>query len=404
MTSPARNRSIEATTVRWDDQIGVGLAGIRARPARALLSVVGIAIGVAALISVFGISSSSRAQLLAEIDRLGTDVLEVRPGQDITGERVPLPVEAMAMLRRVSGVEHAAVISSLDVTVRRNDRIGEHITGGISVAAAAPDLLAATRSRLRSGRFLDSELAALPVVVLGDVAARGLAVEDTSGAPLVWLGGRWFTVVGILEPNPIADDLDRSALIGEVVARSTFDPDLTPSKIYVRTTPDDVERVRAVAAATAKPAAPSEVEVLRSADALVARAAAKSALNTLLLGLGSVTLVVGGIGIANMMIIAVLERRNEIGLRRALGATGRHIATQFLSEAAALGLVGGLLGALGGSAITTLYAVSRGTRPSLPAVALICGVAAAIGMAAVAGMYPAVRAARLSPAEALQSS
>lgn len=404
MTSTPWRRSIEDTSVRWDDLIGVGLTGIRARPARALLSAVGIAVGVAALVSVFGISSSSRAHLLAQIDRLGTDVLEVNPGRSITGERVLLPVEAKAMLRRVSGVENAATISSLEATVRRTDLIGEHITGGISVAAADAELLTATRSRLRVGRFLDAERASLPVVVLGDVAARRLAIEDTAGTPLVWLGGRWFTVVGILEPNPVAADLDRSALIGEEVARSTFDPDLTPTKIYLRTTPDDVERVRAVAAATAKPAAPSAVEVLRSADALVARAAAKSALNTLLLGLGSVSLVVGGIGIANMMIIAVLERRSEIGLRRALGATGWHVAAQFLSEAAVLGVVGGLLGAVGGSAVTMLYAVARGASPSLPTIPLLSGVLAAIGMSVVAGVYPAVRAARLTPAEALRSA
>lgn len=400
MSCAAMARPPEAPRVAWVDLVGVGLVGIRARPMRAVLSAVGMAVGVAALVSVFGISSSSRAALLAEIDRLGTDVLEVKPGQRLTGERALLPREAPAMLRRVDGVTHAAMLASLDLTVRRNDLIGEHITGGISVAAADPGLLRATRSQLRSGRFLDAALNHLPVVVLGDVAAGRLAVDAAS---MVWLGGRWFTVVGVLEPNPIADELDRTALIGEGAARDLFEPDLTPSAIYVRTTPDDVERVRAVAAATAKPGAPSEVEVVRPADALVARAAAKSALNTLLLGLGAVTLVVGAIGVANIMIIAVLERRSEIGVRRALGATDRHISAQFLLEAAALGIAGGLIGVVAGSVVTAVHALPRGGRLSLPVESLLGGVVAAVVTAVVAGAFPALRAARLAPAAALRS-
>lgn len=403
MTGRRAGHAVQPPRVRWVDSLALGVLGVRTRPTRAVLTAAGIGIGVAALVSVFGISSTGRARLLAEIDRLGTDVLEIAPGQHLAGGRAPLPDTAPAMLRRIAGVEDVAMVAALDQTVRRTDMVGMHLTGGIAVAAADPDLLAATHSRLRSGRFLDAGTERLPVVVLGAVAARRLAVEDAGMGPLVWLGDRWFTVGGILEPNPIADVLDRTALVGVSIARELFDPDLTPTTIYLRTTPGAVEHVRSVAAATAKPAAPSEVRVLRPADALLARAAAETALDTLGLGLGAVTVAVGAIGVANIMIIAVLERRHEIGLRRALGATGRQVGTQFLLEATALGLAGGLAGVVAGTAVTAGYGLASGSPPSLSPGPLLGGVGVAVLVAAAAGIHPARRAARLAPAEALRA-
>lgn len=392
------------TRIGARDFIALGAVGLRARPARAALSAIGIAVGVAALVSVFGVSDTSRAHLLAEIDRLGTDVLEIEPGQRINGERSVLPDEAPAMLRRLDRVHAVAAVSGLDATVRRTDLVGEHITGGITVLAAEPSLLAASRTTLRAGRFIDHELARLPVVVLGDAAARRLGIDALTPSSMVWLGEQWFTVIGILDANPIASDIDRSAIIGTAVARQSFYNDVTPTTIYVRTTPDEIEHVRALAAAAANPTSPSEIVVLRPTDALIARAAAKSTLNTLLLVLGAVTVVVGGIGIANIMIIAVLERRSEIGLRRVVGATAGHITAQFLLEACSLGLAGGTLGAVAGTAMTAAYGFARGGLPSLGVVPVLGGVVVATTVAGFAGIYPALRASRMTPAEALRGA
>ena len=218
----------------------------------------------------------------------------------------------------------------------------------------------------------------------------------------MWLGDQWFAVIGILEPAPLAPDLDSAALIGYPVAEELFDTTRSPSTLYVRTVPEQVENVRAVLARSVDPETPDEVEVSRPSDALEARAATDEALRNLLLGLGAVALVVGGVGITNVMVISVLERRGEIGVRRALGARRVHIAGQFLAEAGVLAILGGLAGVLLGSVVTAIYARSQGWLVDVPVSALAAGAGIALGVGLLAGVSPAVRAARLDPAEALR--
>lgn len=394
---------LAASRVHRRDVLALGVVGLRTRRLRAVLSAVGIAIGIAAMVAVLGISSSSRADLLAQLDRLGTNLLTVAPGQDLFGEDAKLPKEATAMIGRVGPVTAVSATASVNASVYRTDRIPENETGGIAVRAATTDLLATLDGRLRSGTFLNDASTRYPAVVLGSVAAERLGVQRADGSVQVWLGGRWFTVVGILEPLPLAPEIDRSALIGFPAAASLFDHDGSPATVYVRTSPDDVDDVRAVLAATANPENPEEVRVSRPSDALAARAAANVAFTALLVGLGAVALLVGGIGIANVMVISVLERRSEIGLRRALGASRGHVRLQFLTEALLLSGMGGLAGVVLGAAVTFAYAATRSWTPVVPPVAFAGGLLAAIGIGALAGLWPAMRAARLSPTDALRS-
>lgn len=399
MTAAVRH---PASRLRARDVLGVGSLGLRARRGRTVLTALGIAVGIAAMVSVIGISASSRADLLAELDRLGTNLLQVAAGQSAFGEDSALPTAAPEMIRRIGPVESAAATRSVGVSVRRNDLIDEGVTGGIAVIATEPELLPTLAGTVAEGRFLDDALATVPAVVLGSEAAARLGIDSLSGSPMVWLGEQWFSVVGILDPVPLAADIDRSALIGYPVAIERFGIDLAPSTVRVRTDPDRVEAVRDVLAPTANPAAPSEVSVTRPSDALAAKAQADDALTALLLGLGAVALLVGGIGIANVLVIAVLERRTEIGIRRALGATRRHIRLQFLVEAVLLAAAGGAGGVLLGSAVTAGYATSRDWTVAVPVTALAGGVAVALAVGALAGLYPAARAARLAPAEAVR--
>jgi len=284
--------------LRPGDVLGVGLIGVRARRGRAVLTAAGIAIGIAAMVAVIGISTSSRADLLATLDRLGTDLLVAEPGQTFLGEDATLPEEATAMVGRIGPVTGVAATARVEATVRRSDLVPAAETGGITVLAAETDLRSTLGGTLAAGRWFDDATASLPAVVLGATAAERLGIHDLEGQPIVWLGERW--------------------------------------------------------------------------------------------------------RIANVMVIAVLERRTEIGVRRALGATRGHIRLQFLVEAVLLAALGGAAGVLLGSAITAAYATSRGWPVAVPLAGLAAGIAAALAIGALAGLYPATRAARLAPADAVR--
>ena len=306
------------------------------------------------------------------------------------------------MIERVGPVESASSVATVDATVRRTDYIDEGRTGGIAVTAADLDLLDTLRAEVALGSWLDEASSTLPTIVLGNTAARRLGI--TEPGVRVWLDDRWFSVVGILEPVELAGELDSSAFVGIPLAEALYDFDGSPSTIYVRSDVDYIDDVRAVLGRTANPEDASEVEVTRPSDVLEAKAAAAVAFTDLFLGLGAVALIVGGFGIANVMLMSVMERRGEIGLRRALGATRRHIALQFVSEALALAVVGGVLGVLLGAGLAVTYALSQEWMPIIPAVAVFGGIAAAVAIGAAAGFYPAMRAARLSPTDALRGA
>ncbi len=383
------------------DVIRVGGAGLRSRPLRVFLSALGIAIGIAAMLGVVGISASSREDLERRLAALGTNLLTVSPGQDLFGKASHLPAEAERMIGRIGTVTSVTATGMTQAKVYRNDRVPPGESGGISVQAARLNLLRDAGAAVVSGTWLNEATHRYPVVVLGAKAADRLGVTRAEPEQRVWLGGRWFTVVGVLGLAPLAPELDTSALVGWPVARERLGFDGYPTTVYTRAEERHVLDVRAVLAATANPEHSTEVQVSRPSDALAAKQATDATLSALLLGLGGVALLVGGVGVANMMVISVLERRAEIGLRRSLGATRGQIRLQFVAESQLLSALGGAGGVLLGLGVTAGYAAYQGWRTVVPVWATAGAMIATLLIGGIAGFYPAVRAARMSPTEAL---
>ena len=393
-----------AARLRPADLGRLASVGLRTRKLRAGLSALGIAIGVAAIVAVLGLSASSQAGLLAEIAQLGTNLLTVQNGQGFNGDIAELPPAAPGMIARLPGVQQVQSTGQVaNVSVFRSPLIPTIDTNALQVQAASLGLPAAVGTSLARGRYLNPATAQQPVAVLGAAAAQRLGIDRLFPGERIWVGSTWFYLAGILKPAVLAPGIDSSILIGYPAAQRYLGFDGHPSTIYLRASDSAVQRVDSLLAAQANPENPGNVQVSQPSAALTAQADAKSAFNVLFLGLGAVALLVGAIGVANIMVISVLERRSEIGLRRALGATKGHIRVQFLAEAILLSLTGGIAGIAAGAAAVAVYAHAKGWATVIPPLAWAGGLAAAILIGAAAGLLPALRAARLSPTQALWS-
>jgi putative ABC transport system permease protein len=389
--------------MRPSDLARVASIGLRTRRMRAALSALGITIGVAAIVAVLGLSSSSQAGLLAEIDKLGTNLLTVANGQTLFGQAAELPLAAPGMIARIGPVQQVQYTGSTSANVYRSRLIPSVNTNALSVQATSLGLPQTVGATIAAGSYLNAATAQEPVAVLGAAAAQRLGIDHLYPGERIWLGGMWFYLAGILNSAPLTPEIDASVLVGFPAAKRYLGFDGHPTEIYVRSVTSQTAAVQSVLAATANPEAPNEVTVSQPSVALTLRAQAQGALNSLFLGLGAVSLLVGAVGVANIMLIGVLERRGEIGLRRSLGATKGNIRTQFLAEAILLALIGGASGVAAGAISTAVYAHAKHWSTVVPTTAWAGGLGAAILIGALAGLLPAVRAARMSPTEALRT-
>jgi putative ABC transport system permease protein len=403
VTVPTSAANLAPSRLRPADLARVASVGLRTRRLRAGLSALGIAIGVAAIVAVLGLSSSSQAGLLSQIDQLGTNLLTVTNGQGLTGKTAELPLAAPAMIARIAPVTSVAQTAKVTASVYRTPLVPTIDTNALSVQAASIDLLATLGVKVLQGAYLNAATATEPVAVLGAVAAQRLGIDHLYPGERIWVEDQWFYLAGILGPAVLTPEIEGSVLVGFPAAEKYLAANGHANTVYVRAENEQVAAVQSVLAQTADPEAPNEVDVSQPSATLIARADAKSALNGLFLGLGAVALLVGAVGVANIMVISVLERRSEIGLRRALGATRGQIRTQFLAEAILLALGGGGVGVALGALATAVYAATKGWAIVIPSSAWAGGFGAALLIGALAGLLPAIRAARLSPADALRT-
>lgn len=396
----ATGRAGTGATLLPADMLRLGLVGLRAKPVRTALSALGVAIGVAAMVAVLGISASSQAKLQAALAELGTNLFTIEANQSSSGETITLPERANGRLDRLDGVQGSAALTNLpEISVYRSLHIDPSHNGGISVAVATAELPEVVAAQLAQGNWLSEASSAQPSTVLGSVAAERLGV--TSPNVNVWLGDMNVRVIGILKPVALAPELDSSALIGRGFASTQLEFAGQPSRLYLRINKAQIDQVRALAPAAIRPDQPGTIAMSRPSDALAAAAAADEVFTSMMLGLGSISLLVGAIGIANTMIISVIERRREIGLRRALGATRSHVRLQFVCEALVLSGLGGAAGITIGVLVTAGVAAFNGWTPTVPGNVLLFAALATLGVGAIAGLYPAVRASRTPPTAAL---
>ena len=384
------------------DLFFVALYGVRARRGRAALTSIGIGIGIAAIVAVTGISASGRADLLATLESLGTNLIKASPQAGFFGTQEKLPDGVVGMVERIGPVEEVTSTTQTDLIVRRSDFISEFEGGGISTIVTSPELLKVVGGNLIEGRFIQDGLSNIPVTVLGSVTASRLGINTLETPTKILIGNEWFGVVGILDELKIHPDLDRSVFIGYEVAKTLFDIDKEPTTIYVRANPTYIEDVVEVIAPSMNPENPDQVQVSRPSDALEAQEAADAAFTNLLLGLGSVALLVGGVAIANVMVMSVLERRMEIGVRRSIGATRKEIRYQFLLESIVLSGIGGLVGVVLGTGVTLGYTNYTDIVFSIPVSQVLGAILLALLIGAISGVYPAIKASKIQPAEAVR--
>ncbi|MDA7850954.1 ABC transporter permease [Acidimicrobiaceae bacterium] len=388
--------------LKMKDLFFVALYGVRARRGRAALTSIGIGIGIAAIVAVTGISASGRADLLATLESLGTNLIKASPQAGFFGTQEKLPDGVVGMVERIGPVEEVTSTTQTDLIVRRSDFISEFEGGGISTIVTSPELLQVVGGNLIEGRFIQDGLSNIPVTVLGSVTASRLGINTLETPTKILIGNEWFGVVGILDELKIHPDLDRSVFIGYGVAKTLFDIDKEPTTIYVRANPTYIEDVVEVIAPSMNPENPDQVQVSRPSDALEAQEAADAAFTNLLLGLGSVALLVGGVAIANVMVMSVLERRMEIGVRRSIGATRREIRYQFLLESIVLSGIGGLVGVVLGTGVTLGYTNYTDIVFSIPVSQVLGAILLALLIGAISGVYPAIKASKIQPAEAVR--
>ena len=407
----------------WAETLRTSLEAMRTHRLRSGLTVLGILIGIAAVILTVGLGIGAQQQVTAQVEALGTNLLIISPGSTTSTTGLRGGFGSASTLTQADAQALASSVVAPDIeAVAPTSSGSESLTAGTqnwttTVVGTTPDWLSVRGRTLTDGSFFSAadDAAAATDVVLGSTTAQELfGFTDVVGQS-VTIAGKPFTVVGVLAPNGStgnANNDDTAVIPLSTAQQRVFGGSSRTSvqTIYVQARSQEVlsaayQEAQAELSAMHGITDPTNADfTITTQESLVSTAASVSKTLTILLaGIAAISLLVGGIGVMNIMLVSVTERIREIGLRKALGARPRLIRRQFLLEASLLGLGGGLLGAavgIAGAKVLPSF-ISNPVAVSVPAIVGSIAVAFAVGL--VFGVYPASRAARLAPIDALRS-
>lgn len=402
-----RGRVRRRVRVRWRDLGGEAAAAVVQRPVRTLLTALGTILGVGAFVATNGLADTARAQVSSRFDAL--KATEVRVQDAAPDGTNPFPLDVGDRLERLNGIKHAGLFYTVPDDGQLQPRTSPARSGRssalIPVMAAQPGALLAAHPMLQVGRLYDDfhEGRGERVALIGRAAAQQLGIVRVDNQPAVFIGEIAYTVVGIIDDVDRLPDLLLSVVVPVGAASRDFRTEGSTYQVLIDTAAGAAQLAGRQAPLALRPDHPERMQSLVPPDPRRLRRQVSDDVTGLFLALSGLALLIGVVAIANATLLNVIERRGEIGLRRALGARRAHIRRQITTEAALVGVLAGVIGTSLGLLGVSITSATRGWTTTIDPTTVLVAPVIGLFTGALAGLLPAVKASRTPPAETLRA-